>query len=73
MTFKQLNFTLAAGNRWYSLIVFAGGESVVEEFQREGEREAGDDEASGAQKKEVKEVKVMCKAYSHNLYRRMIP
>lgn len=36
-------------------------------------REAGDDEASGAQKKEEKEVKVMCKAYSHNLYRRMIP
>lgn len=35
MTFKQLNFTLAAGNRWYSLIVFAGGGFVVEALQRE--------------------------------------
>lgn len=35
MTFKQLNFTLAAGNRWYSLIVFAGDGSVAEELQRE--------------------------------------
>lgn len=72
MTFKQLNFTLAAGNRWYSLIMFAGGGSVVEEVQRERERRR-DDGAHGAQKKGEKEVKVMCKTYSHNWCRRIIP